>query len=388
MNQGKKIKTIFIILSVMSVLNIVMLVINYTLWKKNSFSNNQNSIQVSTSTNENSNQNSETNQVAIDKENTTITIKAVGDMVPGTRYSKTPNIADKMKMFDGVKEQLKGADILFGNLETALTNHPYSTKDTSQRLMFAFRTAPSYANFLKGVGFDIFNIANNHTFDYGEKGLADTLDNLQKVEIEHIGEKDQIVYMEKKGLKIAFIGFSYFDQHNNINNIEASKKLVKKAQENADFVVVSAQGGAEGSDKTRVRNQTEIFYSENRGNMLLFSRTMIDNGADLIIGHGPHVLRGMELYKGKLIAYSLGNFIGDGALSSSGILANSMILEVTLNGEGNFVSGKIIPVKINGKGFPFYDEQFSTVKMIQNLVKSDFPNTNLIIEETGNLTFN
>jgi poly-gamma-glutamate capsule biosynthesis protein CapA/YwtB (metallophosphatase superfamily) len=171
-----------------------------------------------------------------------------------------------------------------------------------------------------------------------------------------------------------------------MNNLAKAKELIQEAKANADFVVVSVQGGAEGADKTQVKNQTEMFYGENRGNMKLFSRTMIDEGADLIIGHGPHVLRGMELYKGKLIAYSLGNFVGDGALSREGILANSIILEVTLNSKGDFIKGKIIPVKINPQGFPFYDNQFSAVKMIQNLVKSDFPESNLLIKDTGELS--
>jgi hypothetical protein len=401
MNQEKNIKTAFLILSFMTVLNVVMLIFNYKLWHNNqqilakipvsasdqvdqSSESEQNLLSVSESPTPN--QNISVKNASV-KNDSVITIKAVGDLVPGTSYSKTPNIQDKMKMFDGVQAQLKGADFLFGNLETTLTNHPYSTKDTSQRMMFAFRTAPAYRNFLKKVGFDIFNIANNHTFDYGEKGLADTLANLQAVGIKHIGEKDQILYLEQKGLTIAWIGFSYFDQHNNINHLDQAIKLVEEAQKNADFVVISAQGGAEGSDQIHVRNATEIFYSENRGNMLLFSRKMIDHGADLIIGHGPHVVRGMELYKGKLIAYSLGNFVGDGALGRDGILANSLILEVTLNSQGDLVKGKIIPVKINEQGFPFYDAQFSTVKMIQSLVKADFPDTNLIIKDTGELTF-
>jgi poly-gamma-glutamate capsule biosynthesis protein CapA/YwtB (metallophosphatase superfamily) len=382
MNQLKNIKISFVILFIMTFFNIGMLIFNYNLWKNN----NQNQTKTSFSADNNLAQAVENDQISTNKNATVITIKAVGDMVPGSSYSKTPNIKDKMKMFDGVKSQLQGADFLFGNLETALTNHRFSTKDTSQRMMFAFRTAPSYSNFLKEVGFDIFNIANNHTFDYGEKGFNDTLENLKKVEINHIGEKDQILYLEKKGLQIAWIGFSYFDQHNNMNNLEKAKELIQEAKANADFVVVSVQGGAEGGDKTKVKNQTEMFYGENRGNMKLFSRTMIDEGADLIIGHGPHVLRGMELYKGKLIAYSLGNFVGDGALSREGILANSIILEVTLNSKGDFIKGKIIPVKINPQGFPFYDNQFSAVKMIQNLVKSDFPESNLLIKDTGELS--
>ncbi|HEY9701257.1 MAG TPA: CapA family protein [Allocoleopsis sp.] len=321
----------------------------------------------------------------VDK-NQTITIKAVGDMVPGTKYSKIREIKQKMLMFDNVKEHLGGADILFGNFESTLTNHPYSAKDDSQPNIFAFRTAPSYGNLIKSKGFDVLSIANNHSFDYGEKGFTDTMENIKKSGLEYVGEKNQILYVEKKGMKIAFIGFSTYKEHNSLNDLESGIKLVKEAKQKANVVVISFHGGAEGTNAMNVRNKTEIFYGENRGNLVLFARTMIDNGADLVLGHGPHVVRAMELYKGKLIAYSLGNFLGDGALSTSSFTANSMILEVKLNGEGNFVNGNIIPVKINNLGVPTYDGNLSSIRQVQNLTKSDFPQTSIMIDKKGGIS--
>jgi hypothetical protein len=149
--------------------------------------------------------------------------------------------------------------------------------------------------------------------------------------------------------------------------------------------VIAVHAGAEGTGAMRVRNQQESFYGENRGNMVLFSRTMIDAGADLILGHGPHVPRAVELYKGKLIAYSLGNFLGYRSLSTVAELGYSLILQVELNAEGDFVSGKIVPVHLDGQGIPYIDQYFRSVQLIRNLTQSDFPKTALRIERNGKI---
>jgi len=167
--------------------------------------------------------------------------------------------------------------------------------------------------------------------------------------------------------------------------LKAGAEVVKKAKQKADIVVISVHAGAEGTGALNVRNKTEFFYGENRGNMVLFSRTMIDAGADLILGHGPHVPRAMELYKGKLIAYSLGNFLGYRTLSTAGTLGQSLILDVKMTPKGDFVSGKIIPVQLDGRGVPAVDNKFRTVGLINRLTKSDFPNSGLIIDDKGQI---
>jgi poly-gamma-glutamate capsule biosynthesis protein CapA/YwtB (metallophosphatase superfamily) len=160
---------------------------------------------------------------------------------------------------------------------------------------------------------------------------------------------------------------------------------VRKASQKADLVVISVHAGAEGTGAMRVRNQTEFFFGENRGNLVQFSHTMIDNGADLILGHSPHVPRALELYKGKLIAYSLDNFMGDQTLSTQSELAYSVVLEVELNNQGDFVSGKIIPVHLNPEGIPYPDRQGRSIRLIRHLTKSDFPKTRLTIDNKGRI---
>ena len=316
----------------------------------------------------------------------TVSIKAVGDMIPGTNfpYNKLP--AKKELLLESVKPYLKGADILFGNFESTMTDYPYSSKAGGGRMLFAFRTPPSYANIFKDVGFDILNIANNHSYDFNEQGFKDTIKSIDSNGMKAVGKKDQIVYQNVKGVNFAFIGFSnYGEVHNSLLELKAGAEIVKKAKQNADIVVISVHAGAEGTGALNVRNKNELFYGENRGNMVLFSRTMIDAGADVILGHGPHVIRAMELYKGKLIAYSLGNFLGYRTLSTAGTLGQSLILDVNMTPQGDFVSGKIIPIQLDGRGIPSVDNNFRSVGLIGRLTKSDFPNSGLTIDDKGQI---
>ena len=316
----------------------------------------------------------------------TVSIKAVGDIIPGTNfpYNKLPE--NKNLLFKSVKPYLQGADILFGNFESTMTDYPYSSKGNGGGMLFAFRTPPSYAKLLKDAGFDILSVANNHSYDFHEQGFKDTIKNIDSNGMQAVGKRDQIVYKNVKGVNFAFIGFSnYGEVHNSLLELKAGAAVVKKAKEKADIVVISVHAGAEGSGAINVRNKTEFFYGENRGNMVLFSRTMIDAGADLILGHGPHVMRALELYKGKLIAYSLGNFMGYRTLSTAGTLGQSLILDVKMNPQGDFVSGKIIPVELNSRGIPFIDDDFRSVGLMRSLTKSDFPNTGLKIDDKGQI---
>ncbi|SKB11709.1 Poly-gamma-glutamic synthesis PgsA protein-like protein [Planktothrix sp. PCC 11201] len=313
-----------------------------------------------------------------------ITIRAVGDIIPGTNYPSNKLSANKTALFAGVKSELKG-DIVFGNFESTLTQYPNSAKNIGRGLVFAFRTPPEYKALLKDAGFSILNVANNHSFDFFEAGFKDTIQNIKTTGIKAVGEKGKIVYHEVKGIKLAFVGFSNYDYHNNLSDIEAGKKLVTQAQKNADFVVISFHGGAEGTGALNVRNKTEYFYGENRGNLVLFAHSMIDAGADLILGHGPHVPRALELYKGKLIAYSLGNFMGYRTLSTSGELGYSLILEAKVNPQGDFIEGKIIPVQLNSQGIPNLDNRNKSISLIRNLTQKDFPKTPLKIDNNGQI---
>ncbi|MGP1383226.1 MAG: CapA family protein [Thainema sp.] len=313
----------------------------------------------------------------------TIVFKAVGDIIPGTNFPHTRLPSDLGMLFANVQPYLAEADIVFGNFESTLTDYPSSAKDVSQGMTFAFRTPPHYAGILKAAGFDVLSVANNHSMDFYEEGFNDTIENIEKSGMKAVGRKDQIVYQDVKGIKTAYIAFSYLDDHNSMHDIAAGQALVKEASENADIVVISVHAGAEGTDAIYTRNETEYFYSENRGNSVQFARAMIDAGADVVLGHGPHVPRAMELYQGKLIAYSLGNFMGYRTLSTVGTLGNSMILQFQLDKQGDFQMGRIIPIALDDSGIPYLDDYFQTVNLVRTLTQSDFPQTPLVIDDQG-----
>ncbi|MEH2245360.1 CapA family protein [Nostoc sp.] len=316
----------------------------------------------------------------------TITIKAVGDIIPGTNFPnyRLPRFRDQL-LPKSVRTHLQGADILFGNFESSLTNYPYTVKNISRGQVFAFRSPPAYAQLFAEAGFNVFNMANNHAMDFGPVGFKDTMKNLQAVGIATLGHKNQILYLKANNIPVAMVGFSPYEMYNSIENLGAAQALVVKAKNHAKIVVVSMHAGAEGTGALHVKNQTEFFYGENRGNSIKFARNMIDAGADLVLGHGPHVPRAMEIYKGKIIAYSLGNFLGYRTLSTNAETGDSMILEIKLNSVGDLVSSKIIPVRMDRQGIPHIDQRFQTVRLMRYLNNQAFPKNPVKINQKGEI---
>lgn len=316
----------------------------------------------------------------------TITIKAVGDIIPGTNFPnyRLPRFRDQL-LPKSVRTHLQGADILFGNFESSLTNYPYTAKDISRGQVFAFRSPPAYAQLFAKAGFNVFNMANNHAMDFGPVGFKDTIKNLQAVGIATLGHKNQILYLKANNIPVAMVGFSPYEMYNSIENLGVAQALVVEAKNHAKIVVVSMHAGAEGTGALHVKNQTEFFYGENRGNSIKFARKMIDAGADLVLGHGPHVPRAMEIYKGKIIAYSLGNFLGYRTLSTNAETGDSMILEIKLNSVGDLVSSKIIPVRMDRQGIPHIDQRFQTVRLMRYLNNQAFPKNPVKINQKGGI---
>jgi poly-gamma-glutamate capsule biosynthesis protein CapA/YwtB (metallophosphatase superfamily) len=315
-----------------------------------------------------------------------ITIKAVGDMVPGTLFPDRRVPADAYAdIYAPVQQYLSGADLLFGNFESTLTNYAHTAKNTKSSHVYAFRTPPSTAKALRRAGFTVLSTANNHSGDFGTRGFNDTMDNLRAAGIIAIGRKDQIAYTDIKGVRTAFIPFSYLRSHNNVKDFEGMRRLVTTARKRARIVVISCHWGGEGEKFLHTKNHTEIFYGENRGNLIAFSHAAIDAGADLILGHGPHVVRGLEIYKKRLIVYSLGNFVGYGALSSRGKTGLSLVLEAHLNHEGQFLSGKIIPMHMPANSLPRFDAGGQTIRLMQSLTQTDFPRSGPVINSDGSV---
>lgn len=312
-----------------------------------------------------------------------ISLSATGDIIMGNAPNRLPPNGGK-GFFDSVEKAL-AADLVMGNLEEPLTVDTGTGKcGPNSTRCFQFRAPPEYAAHLRDAGFDLLNQANNHGYDFGPKGYENTQKALEKYELAHTGAPDQITVVDVKGVKVAVAGFSSYVWSNSLTDIAAAKKVITKAAGMADVVVVQVHMGGEGSEKTRVKPGTEMFLGENRGDPVKFSKAMIDAGADLIVGHGPHVLRGMEFYKGRLIAYSLGNFAGGGnSLSNAGRLGWGGVLKVSLNPDGSWAGGSFVSTYMNSIGKPTMDKDDRGLGLLKQLTKSDFPETGARFDDAG-----
>jgi poly-gamma-glutamate capsule biosynthesis protein CapA/YwtB (metallophosphatase superfamily) len=288
--------------------------------------------------------------------------------------------------FGNVQDALQ-ADLQMGNLEEPITNDTGVTKcGAGSSGCHAFRAPPSYVRALTEAGFDLMNLANNHARDFGAAGEEQTKATLTGAGIKYTGPPGVITTTTVKGIKVAAVGFAPYAWANSLTDIPGAAELVRKAKTQADIVVVQAHVGAEGADKTHVRPGTEYFLGENRGDSIAFGHAVVDAGADIVIMHGPHVMRGMEFYKGHLIAYSMGNFAGYHALSTGGVLGISGVLRVTLDANGRFVAGKLIATQMVSPGVPRLDPNHRAWSQVRSLSRSDFPSTAAKIGTDGTIT--
>lgn len=317
-----------------------------------------------------------------------IKIVAVGDVMPGTNYPGTSYLPRSCSaLFQPVRNIIMEADIAIANLEGVFSSKGGTAKNCiDPKTCYVFRMPDEYAECIKDAGFDILGVANNHVNDFGLQGRRNTAKILDDLAIPFAGFQDRnYVIYEANGLKIGFCAFAPHIGTLNLKDYEAAANLVSELKQKADIVIVSFHGGAEGKDHQHLVKGDEIYLGYNRGNTYRFAHTVIDAGADLVFGHGPHVVRAMEIYKDKLIAYSLGNFCTYRRFNLSGPNANAPILEVELNEEGRLISAKIHSFLQLGEGGPVFDPDKRAAKRINELSRQDFPNQKLNINSEGQI---
>ena len=278
-----------------------------------------------------------------------------------------------------------GGDVVIGNLEGTLTTGGSSKCRTGSKDCFAFHAPPSYARLLRGAGFTLMNVANNHADDYGPEGQRETLAALRSVRLRWTGRPGQVAVVEVRGVRIAVIGFAPYSWAQSLTDLPGARRIVRRAKQAADVLVVVMHAGAEGADRQHVKPGTEWFLGENRGDAERFSHAVIDAGADLVAGSGPHVLRGMEWYHGRLVAYSLGNFLGDGTLAVGGVLGVSGILHVSLAPNGGWLRGDLTPVRLVPPGLPSLDPAEAAHGIVRTLSQEDFRRNAMRVTATGRL---
>lgn len=324
------------------------------------------------------------------KEKEMFSIIGVGDIMPGSNYPGGGSLPpdDGRYIFDGVSEYLQNAEVTCGNLEGTLLDRggtPKKCRDSSGNC-HSFRIPTRYAEYMADAGFDFLSLANNHSGDMGGEGRESTYETLARFEIEFAGTIEYpTAVMEKGGVKYGFAGFAPNNGTVSILNPVNAREIVEDLKKECDIVIVFFHGGAEGLSAQRVTGRDETYLGERRGNVVEFAHAVIDAGADVVFGSGPHVTRAVELYKGRIIAYSLGNFCTYGKFGLNGQMGLAPILKVYVNKKGEFLEGEIIPVKQVRRGFPVYDESNAVVKTMINLTEKDFPETNLKISDNGKI---
>jgi poly-gamma-glutamate capsule biosynthesis protein CapA/YwtB (metallophosphatase superfamily) len=311
-----------------------------------------------------------------------VTISWVGDM----SFSRKHGLPrDPHSVFAPVRSSL-AADLVTGNLEGTLGRGGPSKCGGGRPNCHAFQAPASYAGVFARAGFEMLNMANNHSRDFGTSGLRQTQAALKGAGIARTGLRGQLRVMEANGVRVAFLGYAPYEWAGPLLDIGqargeirrarrqrlAAREEVAAAASRADVVIVFIHAGAEGSGATHVPHGREVAFGENRGETRRFARTMIDAGADAVLGSGPHVLRGIQCHRGRPIAYSLGNFAGYNTLSTAGVLALSGVVRVRIGKDGSFLGGRLVPVTLRRPGVPRLDPKRRSIALVRRLSRADF----------------
>lgn len=318
---------------------------------------------------------------------TLVSIAAVGDMMLGTDYPQNhlPD-DDGVSFLRAVTPLLSSADITFGNLEGVLLDGGEPAKVCKNlNACYLFRSPTRYVQHLVAAGFDVMSLANNHARDFGEEGRSSSMQALAQAGIRHSGREGDFASFKAKGLTIAMLAFSVTKESNLLHDYELAASLVAAHAATHDIVIVSFHGGAEGLNVERLPFAEEEYFGEPRGDVVKFSRMMVDAGADLVLGHGPHVVRAMEYYKERLIAYSLGNFATYYGISVEGNRGIAPILVTTLDREGRFIEGQIHSTIQIRPGGPVPDDEQRALKLIEQLSKQDFGSPGIKFHPDGRI---
>jgi len=322
-----------------------------------------------------------------DKSVLRVTIASVGDMMIGTDYpaNHLPD-DDGVGFLAGVAPVITAADIAFGNLEGVLMDGGEPAKKCSNpAACYLFRSPTRYAEHFRAAGFDVLSLANNHARDFGEEGRSSSMDALSRSGIAHSGREGTMATLTHGDISIAVLAYAVTKNSNMMLDYPLAFETIAAHAEQHDIVLISFHGGAEGADVTHVPFAEEEYYGEPRGDVVWFARGAVDAGADLVIGHGPHVVRGMERYKDRLIAYSLGNFATYYGISVAGLKGIAPILTVTLDGEGVFVDGQITSTVQLRPGGPVIDPAQKALNLMRSLSQEDFGESGLSFLPDGKL---
>ena len=312
-------------------------------------------------------------------------ILGVGDVMMGSDYPQpimdpkvTPGADPAAMLGAPLAKLLKEADVTFGNYEGTLHTLQGGAKlCRNPTQCYVFRSPPFHAEVLRRVGFNLMSQANNHAGDFGDAGRTATYESLRRAGIAVAGpDKDgqrTTVLRLSDGTRVGLAAFGHNPGIPWLTDIARAQQILRDLRKQADIVVVSFHGGGEGTNHTRVPRQTEIFLNENRGDVFRFARAVVDAGAHIVFGHGPHVPRAVDVYKGAFIAYSLGNFWTYGRFNLKGPNGIAPVAEVNLDKFGKIASVRLHSVTQDHPGGPRLDTGGAAAKFVAQLTAQDFP---------------
>jgi len=303
-----------------------------------------------------------------------LSVASVGDIMIGTDYPENhlPD-DDGVSFLRAVTPLLQDADLTIGNLEGVLMDGGTPRKECrNPRACYLFRTPARYARYFVDAGFDVLSLANNHSRDFGEEGRTASMENLAAAGIRHTGREGDFAYLEIDGMNVVVAGYAVTLNSNLVLDYDIAADTVRRLAEQADIVIITFHGGAEGENADRLPFAEETYYGEMRGDVVRFARLMVDSGADLVVGHGPHLVRAMEYYRDRLIAYSLGNFATYYGINVEGNRGVAPILTVELDEQGRFLEGRIHSTVQTRPAGPAIDPDQRALRLIRTLSIEDF----------------
>lgn len=316
----------------------------------------------------------------------TTTIVGVGDLMLGTNFPANRHYLppdNGRGLLAPVSGHLQEADVTFGNMEGAISDHaPLEKRCRDTTKCYAFRMPTMYARHLKEAGFDMLSLANNHAWDFGIEGVNDAARTLRGLNIKFAGPM-QYPWdtLHKDGIVYGLAAFAPNKGCHNINSYPQAVDIVTRLDSLADVVIVSFHGGAEGDQHQHIADTNEFYYGEDRGNVREFAHLMIDAGADVIFGHGPHVVRAAEVYKDRFIAYSLGNFATYARFNLRGVNGYAPVVKVHTDRQGHFQKAEVISCLQRGEGGPQPDPGHSAYFKMKALTEADISNHGLFFDD-------
>jgi hypothetical protein len=311
-----------------------------------------------------------------------------GDIMLGTNYPKEsylPPSQDCSPILRPVHHVLQSGDVLFGNLEGVFCGEggrPKRCKNLDN--CYVFRMPDHFLSCILEAGYDVLSVANNHVNDFGPAGRAYTAAMLDSAGVAYAGfVTHPWTLFERGGVSYGFAAFAPNRGTMDLKDYDRAAEITAMLDSLADVVIISVHGGAEGKDHQHVVRGDEEYLGYNRGSVYHFAHRVVDAGADVVFGHGPHVTRAVELYRDRLICYSLGNFATYRRFNLRGPNGIAPIVKVKVDREGGFLQGEVVSIYQPGEGGPRIDPAGRAIARLKVLSEIDFPDQELVVDDDG-----